>query len=250
MYLCEFVIVSNSLQIVMYFQSTGRGFNVKLAFQFALVLAVCIWLLYQIIEIKHSNNIKDVGSLQAEFSKRKRVVILGRKGDKGMYKPDSNDVILEAERKQKDGGGGEDDDEKWGIEYIKGDAETNAKEGKEMETAIIPHDQPSSNSGKNELEMRDMDKEVFSEEENSQRITSSLEEGDEKDLEISIDGDTGSSSIKDKNLLKQGNGTENATNLGLSEVANGFHDENGVPQGGNDLVEFSLAKSRLNQNQF
>ncbi|XVF49122.1 hypothetical protein PTKIN_Ptkin03bG0243100 [Pterospermum kingtungense] len=259
----------------MYFQSNGRnqrprGFNVKLAFQFTLGLAVCIWLLYQ---IKHliSNDGKDAGSLQAKISERSSVVILGRKGDvelsdKSMYMSDSNDVIVEAEGKQNDGGGG-DDELDGNVEYIHGDVKTDAGKVKKMEPA--KPDNQSSNSEKTEIEMGDMDKEVSSEDssygvENSKRNASNLDKGDEKDLERHTEelhkdenGETGSvkENGEDKDLkeiiTKQGNGTENDTVLGLSEVANGvhgFHDENGVPQGGNDLVVgFTLTKSRDGQ---
>ncbi|XP_022730711.1 uncharacterized protein LOC111285492 [Durio zibethinus] len=305
----------------MYFQSTGqnqrpRGFNVKQAFKFTLTLAVCIWLLYQ---FKHSNNEKDVGSLQSEGNS---VMILGRKGDvelsdKGLYVSDLKDITLEAEGKQKDRGGGDDDldgivDEKGenesldkGNQYIHGDVKTKVEEGKKMELEI-PYN-ISANSEKIETEMRDNDNEVSSEDnsreglQNSKRIVSKrdglgdeqdqksqnisdergnksggnlVEQGDDKDLEsytkeLQRDEETSIGALKqgkhdetgsskeneDKNLgskeiTKHVNGTENATVLGSNEVANqlhGFRDENGVPQGGNDLVEFTLAKSRDGQ---
>ncbi|OMO58233.1 hypothetical protein COLO4_34766 [Corchorus olitorius] len=296
---------------MMYFQSTGRnqrprGFHVKRGLQFTLSLAVCIWLLYQ---IKHSNNRKDGGSLQAKFSKGNGVVILGRKGDvvlsdKDVYISDSKDVvILEAEGKQKDRGGGGDNvldgnaDEKGRNESLDkasedsyGHVEADGEEGKKMEPER--QDDLSTNSENVEIEMRDKDNEIFSEDnsqeelENSKRILSKLEEaqksvvkslvklGDDKDLErqskelkrdgeISIDAlklgkyeetasseENGDKDLIGKDITKQANDTESTTILGLNEVADGlhgFHDENGIPQGGSDLVVFTLAKSRDSQ---
>ncbi|XVE70489.1 hypothetical protein DITRI_Ditri10aG0076300 [Diplodiscus trichospermus] len=304
----------------MYFPSTGRnlrprGFNVKLAFQLTLTLAICIWLLYQ---IKNSNYRKNVRSLQTKFSERNGVVILGRKGDvelsdKGMYTSDSNDVILEAEGKLKDRGGGDDEldgnvDEKVGnessykgTEYSQGHVKINGREErKKMEPAVGYN--LSADGKKIDIEMRDMDKQVLSEDnsqaavENSKRIVSNREGGggeknwknqitseerehesgtnlvdlgDEKDWERNTkvqkitsidagkDGETGSSKengedkeLASKEITKQVNGAKNATFPELSEVASGlhgFHDETGVPQGGSDLVEFTLTKSRDGQ---
>ncbi|WRX34919.1 hypothetical protein QQP08_027406 [Theobroma cacao] len=315
-----------SVRIVMYFQSTGRnqrprGFHVNQGFLLMLISAICIWLLYQ---IKNSNYTKDDRSLLAKFSKGNSVLNLGRKGDvelsdKTMYMSDSKDVILEAGGKQKDRGGVDDEldgsvDEKGEnesldkrIEYIHGRDKTDAEEGKKMEPERQYH--LSTNSENIEIEMRDEDNKIFSEDnsqeglESLKRIVSNLdggryekdqkrlsssderghksgannlvERGDEKDLErhtkelqrdeeISIDAlkqgkdeEKGSSreNGEDKDLIskeinKQVNSTENATVFGQNEVGNGlhgFHDENGVPQGSNDLVEFTLAKSRDSQ---
>ncbi|XVF34904.1 hypothetical protein REPUB_Repub18cG0098400 [Reevesia pubescens] len=121
----------------------------------------------------------------------------------------------------------------------------------------------------------DRRKQISSDERQQESSANLVEQGDEKDLgrntkelqkddEISIDalkpckdGETCSSKengddkdLVSKEITNQENNTENATILGPNEVANGlhgFHDENGVPQGGNDLVEFTLAKSRDGQ---
>ncbi|KAL8094018.1 hypothetical protein AgCh_035776 [Apium graveolens] len=65
------------------YQSTGRnqkprGLRVKQALQFTLILAICIWLLYQ---IKASNENKHYGlSKWTELSKEGKTLIFGRKG--------------------------------------------------------------------------------------------------------------------------------------------------------------------------
>lgn len=65
------------------YQSTGRnqkprGLRVKQALQFTLILAICIWLLYQ---IKPSNENKNHGlSKWSKLSKEGKALILGRKG--------------------------------------------------------------------------------------------------------------------------------------------------------------------------
>lgn len=66
-------------------QSTGRnqkprGLRVKQALQFTLILAICIWLLYQ-IKPSHHNETKNHGlSKWSRLSKEGKTLILGRKG--------------------------------------------------------------------------------------------------------------------------------------------------------------------------
>uniref|UniRef100_A0A5B7BGD8 Uncharacterized protein n=1 Tax=Davidia involucrata TaxID=16924 RepID=A0A5B7BGD8_DAVIN len=69
----------------MNYQSTSRnqrpkGFNVKQGFQFALLLAVCIWLWYQ---TKHSHD-KRKDSIQSKLGEEDGSLTLGRKGNAGL----------------------------------------------------------------------------------------------------------------------------------------------------------------------
>ncbi|KAM7509578.1 hypothetical protein LguiA_020031 [Lonicera macranthoides] len=71
----------------MNYQSNGRyqrpkGFKVKQALQLAVLLVICIWLLYQ---IKNSNNEnKDLSlNVQVKLHKEQHALGLGRKGDTG-----------------------------------------------------------------------------------------------------------------------------------------------------------------------
>ncbi|XWS17326.1 hypothetical protein CRYUN_Cryun33cG0057700 [Craigia yunnanensis] len=131
---------------------------------------------------------------------------------------DSKDVILELEGKQKDRGGGDDEldqnvDEKGenesldkGLEYIHGDVKNNAKEGKKMEPEI-PFNL-SANSGKIEIEMRDIKK-------LSVKIIPNKELQKDEDVSIDAlkrgkDGETGSSKengedkdLRSKEITKQ-----------------------------------------------
>ncbi len=140
----------------MNYQSTSgnqmpKGFKVKHVFQLALVLAVVIWLQYQ---IKHSNSkgMNYGGSIQKKLSEDQSVVILGRKGNAGWSSDgsvsDLEDVNLVEEDKRKGDGGGGDDEFDGNVEdrffhkeneYARGRLETREEKenGKEPELEHI-----------------------------------------------------------------------------------------------------------------
>ncbi|XP_043721193.1 dentin sialophosphoprotein-like [Telopea speciosissima] len=100
----------------MFYQSSGRnqrpkGFKVKQTFQVILLLAVSLWLLYQ---LTHTHNKpKEYGGEQKKVSSEHGSMVLGRKGDAGSSEgvdTDSGEVnpVGEGERKE-DGGGGDDE---------------------------------------------------------------------------------------------------------------------------------------------
>ncbi|XP_042492274.1 intracellular protein transport protein USO1-like [Macadamia integrifolia] len=163
----------------MFYPSSGRnqrpkGFKVKQAFQVILLLAVSIWLLYQ---IKHSHSKpKEYGGEQKKLSSEHGSMVLGRKGGTGFSEggvyTDSIEVnhVGEGQRK-KDGGGGDDEldrnieekaqDESFinGHEDLQGNITNDEKDGaKELET----QNRESMRSEENNLgtQVRDRDEAV------------------------------------------------------------------------------------------
>lgn len=101
-----------------YQSSTGRnqrpkGFKAKQVLQSALLLSVCVWLVYQ---FKHSyfKGKEHSGIIQSKLIEEHGVIILGRKGNAGWSSDqdfsESEDVNLVVEDKRKEDGGGGDDE--------------------------------------------------------------------------------------------------------------------------------------------
>ncbi|KAF8407092.1 hypothetical protein HHK36_006217 [Tetracentron sinense] len=272
----------------MSYQSNGRnqrpkGFKVKWALQFALLLAVCIWLLYQ---IRHSHDKrKDYGgSVQNKLHDKDGILILGRKGNAGFnneVEGDSKDGyrIGEGEKKE-DGGGGDDEldgstEEKAEEESFHKDHEksqgnvANYEEKEDEKEPEIQHKESQSNEENNtHTRVREGDEEVgldkdVSKEDSSSKGHEDLQEGfmnhEEDEKEPERQSKTPQINEEDNNITQLRDGkvqdedskkseeeiklqrseTESPTGPGKSEIENGvhgFHDENGVPQDGHDLI--------------
>ncbi|KAA8523160.1 hypothetical protein F0562_009583 [Nyssa sinensis] len=102
----------------MHYHSTSRnqrpkGFNAKQGFLFALLLAVCIWLLYQ---LNHSHDKRKAygASIRSKLSEEQGAMILGRRGNAGWPstggESDSLDRDLVGEGELKEHGSAGDDD--------------------------------------------------------------------------------------------------------------------------------------------
>lgn len=181
------------------YQSTSRnqrpkGLKVKQALQFTLLLAICIWLLYQ---IKPSRNEKKnhVENSQNKLSEESRTVILGRKGN-AAWSTDRSDSESEGanfvgEIEKKDDGDTENekkDDVK--VEYF------------QEKTDIAAHD---------ETEMHD------------NNLVLDKYEAVKENHEDEVSTEKGSTTAVHHK------GVVNVT-MEMEDGAHSFHDENGIPQ--------------------
>ncbi|KAF8400891.1 hypothetical protein HHK36_014194 [Tetracentron sinense] len=279
---------------MMFYQSSGqnqrpKGFKVKHAFQFALLLAVCIWFLYQ---IKHSyDKRKDYGgSVRNKLSEEHGTLVLGRKGNVGSSnggEVDSvdRDPIGQGGRKE-DGGAGDDEldrnsEEKAGEEFLlKGheDSQGNDSNHEEKEEEKEPETQHKESKGEEEnntdIQVRKGDESVGLYKDMSKEDLSGkgrgdsqerLQDSDEDNINTQVrEGDESMGSDKNKDKDKNSkhseeeiafdpSETENATVSGQNEIGNGvhgFHDENGVPDDGHDLAGSMLDETSDNQEKF
>jgi hypothetical protein len=220
----------------------------KQALQLAFLLGVCFWLLYQIEHSQHG------------------VSVLGRKGDVGWSSVDMN-LVGEDEKRKEDGGVGDDE--------LDGNFEEEF--GKELERQhMVFLNNEENNSDVEVISKTDeavglykhLDQGVYSKKENNDswgNFKKQVNKGVDKDLErvqlkepeknkeitddtLKQDQDIEAGSLnreneEDKNIIesKQEIGVaNNGTVVGRSEMldgVHGFHDENGVPQDGNDPLE-------------
>ncbi|CAL5400229.1 unnamed protein product [Camellia sinensis] len=213
-------IQKNAEQSVMNYQSASRnprpkGFKVKRALQFTLLLVFCIWLLYQ---IKHSHdNTEDNGrNIQRKLSEEHGASILGRKGNLGLSSGESDSNF-----------------EDGGARYDGFDKKTDNSEEESYPKEV------ASNGGEQDQKEPERKNDNFQIYDNKK---SDNEEVSRKENEA-IKG----SSIVEKMVSVNSSGIDNATISGHSKMEDGghtFHDENGVPQDvNNNLESMSYEKS-------
>ncbi|KAK9275922.1 hypothetical protein L1049_023196 [Liquidambar formosana] len=264
-----------------------KGFTVKRALQFALLLAICIWLLYQ---IKHSRDKKEDygGRTQSKLGEEDGFVILGRKGNAGWSinggesgTGDVNYVAGESEKKE-DGGGGDDELDRSAEEKAEDESfhKDNEFHRGNVTTPVEKEDEKNNEGNNSDVEVRGEGLVVLEKETSKEEARVSHDkQGDEKDPERQVketqhgmedntdtpvqDKDETVGSYKEIDEDKEGTKSEekiamspsvtgNITVRGQSGMVNvvlGFHDENGVPQDGNDLVE-SIEDSKIETTNY
>ncbi|XP_010267370.1 PREDICTED: uncharacterized protein DDB_G0290685-like [Nelumbo nucifera] len=200
----------------MFYQYSGRnqrprGLKVNQAFQVALVLAVCIWLFYQIIYSQDKREEYD-GSVKENLSSDHKRIILGSKGNSGPSSDgvqiDSGDGNPTGEDEKKDGGGGDD-------ELDENDEEESPhKRNEGSQESITNHDKKGDQENP-EAQYKD-----------PQDIEDNV-----SDTQVR-DGDEGVGSGKEND--EDGDSKESAEEVAPHGI-NGFHDENGVPENGHEL---------------
>lgn len=210
----------------MNYQSASRnprpkGFKVKRALQFTLLLVLCIWLLYQ---IKHSHdNTEDNGrNIQRKLGEEHGASILGRKGNLGLSSGES-DFNFE------DGGARYDGFDK------KTDNSEEESYPKEVASNGAKQDQKEQEGKNDEFQINDSKK-------------SDKEEVFRKENEA-IKG----SSIVEKKISVNSSGIDNATVSGHRKMEDGghsFHDENGVPQDVDNDLESMLNEKSDDKKEF
>ncbi|KAL7239959.1 hypothetical protein ACSBR2_005760 [Camellia fascicularis] len=210
----------------MNYQSASRnprpkGFKVKRALQFTLLLVLCIWLLYQ---IKHSHdNTEDNGrNIQRKLSEEHGASILGRKGNLGLSSGESDSNF-----------------EDGGARYDGFDKKTDNSEEESYPKEV------ARNGGKQDQKEPERKNDEFQINDNKK---SDKEEVSRKENEA-IKG----SSIVEKKILVNSSGIDNATVSGHSKMEDGghrFHDENGVPKDVDNDLESMLNEKSDDKREF
>ncbi|KAF5458979.1 hypothetical protein F2P56_022971 [Juglans regia] len=259
-----------------------QGFKARRALQLSLLLGVCFWLLYQ-IEHSNGKGKDYGGGLQSKLREQNTVLVLGRKAwssDGGVSNLEDVNLVGEAKMKE-DGGGGDDEldgileekifheeleqpemvslndlinnsdvegvyskkgyDDPWGSSEQGGEKRLeigDERDGKNPKTEVKQiGGEDSERQGKESEKVKEIADDSIKQ---YQDEAANFNRQDEKDKDI-----IGSK----QEIAVQPSGLENnETAVSRSEMmldgVHTFHDENGVPQDGNDLVETTLSDIR------
>ncbi|XP_059433586.1 uncharacterized protein LOC132166730 [Corylus avellana] len=210
----------------------------KQTLQLAFLLGVCFWLLYQ-IEHSHSKGKGYGGSIQGKLNDQHGFIVLGRKWDAGWSSGDDMNLVGEGKRKE-DGGVGDDE--------LDGNADEQF--GKYM--VFINNEENNSDDSWGNLKKQakeDLERQIKEPEKNKEMISDDTLKQDQ-DVEA---GSLNRENEEDKNIVEskeeiaeQPSGVANNVGVvGRSEMLDGvmiqgFHDENGVPQDGNNPLDSTL----------
>lgn len=219
-------IQKNVEQSVMNYQSASRnprpkGFKVKRALQFTLLLVLCIWLLYQ---IKHSHdNTEDNGrNIQRKLGEEHGASILGRKGNLGLSSGESDSNF-----------------EDGGARYDGFDKKTDNSEEESYPKEV------ASNGGKQDQKEQERKNDEFQINDNKK--------SDKKEVFRKENEAIKGSSIVEKKISVNSSGIDNATVSGHRKMEDGghsFHDENGVPQDVDNDLESMLNEKSDDKKEF
>ncbi|XP_059638206.1 uncharacterized protein LOC132280098 [Cornus florida] len=185
----------------------AKGFKVKHAVQFVLLLACCIWLAYQIKQ-SHDQRRDNGASMQSKLSEKHGAMALGRKGNAGWSssggESDSENVVdlVKGFEKKEEGGVGDDELDR----NVEERAETHIEEPQ-----------------------------------NAEKNLSTLIQDEDEAVEKN-DEDKGPSKIEEKNLVPPGGSFNTSFPIQheIEDDIHGFNDENGIPQDGSGVIIESI----------